>query len=249
MNQITKGQLFIGSDSMDAISYFHFLVREGSSRLLISSCQLEALQMEIVELLAEQFERWTGGQSSSVPVETGQRIQQSVFFTVGYFLKSKHDAEAALDEIKGTAVKDLFRKGKQLIQKDFLAADGLLQSIQKEPLPTDIIAYNDTVNEGLPLFFRSYDQDYAAHETPASIDYPLSSDNIDLCGIEYISAYLKKLKLENEFCSCFSHHEIHCLLRGYDRQYKELLFNICDLVLANATASLLLGREIGRAHV
>ncbi len=243
MNQITKRQIFIGSDSMDAVSYFQFIVKEGGRHTLISSSQLESLQLQIVELLAEQFERRTGGQSSSVSVETGQRIQQSVFYTIGYFLKSMRNAEAALETLKETALKELFLNGKNLVKTDFQVAYEQLQSIQKDRFPTDIISYNDTVDVGLSMFFRAYDMDFEAHETPASIDYPLSGDNMNLCGVEYITDYLMKLKLENEFCRCFSNEEIHCLLRGYDRQYKELLINVCDLVLANAAGVRLLGRN------
>lgn len=229
--------------SLDAASFFHLLVTEGCRLSLISPGQLEALQYQIIELLTEQLNRWTGGQSSSVPVETGQQIQQSVFYTAGYYLKSLPDPECALEALKGNPLKDIFLQGKQLIEINLKEAKELLRSIQGAPLATDVFAYNDTLANGLPMFFTSYDMDYEAHETPASIDYPLSSDNMNQTGIEYIHGYLQKLHLENEFCQSFSNEEIHCLLRGYDRQYKELLFNIYELVLVNAVGSQLLGRN------
>ena len=64
-------------DELDAVSYFHFLVKEGHRLTLIQPDQLEKLQYQLLELLTNQFNRYTSGQSSSVTVETGQRIQQS----------------------------------------------------------------------------------------------------------------------------------------------------------------------------
>lgn len=243
MNHIINEKYLIEPVSMDAVGFFHYLVREGSRLSLISRGQLENLQYQIIELLSEQFNRRTSGRSSSVPLETGQQIQQSVFYTIGYYLKSMPGAESALKALKETALKEIFFHGKKLMEEDFEAAKDLLHVIQTNRLATDLIAYNDTLDEGLPIFFRSYDMDYEAHETPASIDYPLSNDEMDLTGLDYINDYLKKLQLENEFCNCFPNEEIHSLLRGYDRQYKELLINVCDLVLTNAAGSLLLGRD------
>lgn len=242
MNQIEK-QYFTEARSLDAVSFFHFLVNEGFRRSLLTSEQLETLQYQIVLLLADQFNRWTGGQSSSVPVETGQRIQQSAFYAVGYWLKSLPDTESALDELKSHTLAELFQKGRERIKTVRTEAEALLQAVQQQPFTTDVMAYNETLFEGIPMFFTSYDEDFEAHDTPASIDYPLGNDKMNLTGIEYIFEYLRKLRLENQFCSLFSADEIHSLLLGYDRQYKELLFNIYDLILTNAVGCVLLGRS------
>jgi hypothetical protein len=239
MNPIEK-QRFGQIGPLDAAGFFQFLVKEAGRLSLISSDELEALQYQLVGLLAVQFSRWAGGFSSSVPVETGQQIQQSVFYTVGYYLKSLPDVEHALESLKGKPLEELFLSGKKLIETNLAEADKRLRSMQKDRFSTDVIAYRDTLDRGLPMFFTAYDADYGAHETPASIDYPLGNDRMNLSGIEYISEYLRKLTLENEFCAYFPNTEIHCLLRGYDRQYKELLFNIYDLVLANAIGCLLI---------
>lgn len=246
MYQIER-QYIREAGSMDAISFFQYLVREGSRLSLIAPEQLESLQIQTVGLLAEQFNRWTGGQSSSVPVDTGQQIQQSVFYTVGYYLKSLPDAESAVSELKNRPLKELFQMGRERIERVSKEAEELLRAVQADHFVTDVIAYNDTI-DGLAMFFTSYDADFEAHDSPASIDYPLGNDKMNLTGVEYIYEYLRKLRLENEFCSLFSREEIHSLLRGYDRQYKELLFNIYDLTLTNAVGYALLDRNDRRLH-
>lgn len=234
---------------LDAAGFFHHLIEEGGRLSLISPGQLETLQYQLVELLADRFNRRTSGFSSSVPVETGKSIQQSVFYTVGYYLKSLKDAESALEVLISEPLGELFLRGQKLIDTNLVNAKKLLRFVQQNRLATDVLAYNDTLDAGLPEFFSSYDTDYGAHETPASVDYPLGNDSMNLTGIEYISQYLHKLRLENEFCSRFPQEEIRSLLRGYDRQYKELLFNIYELVLTNAVGCLLVDMaDVGKAE-
>ncbi len=60
-----------------------------------------------------------------------------------------------------------------------------------------------------------------------------------LTRIDYLSGYLRTLEQENKFCSYFPTEDIYVLLRGYDPHYRELLFNIYELVLHNAAGSLM----------
>jgi len=242
MNSIENQKLKM-NDSLDAVSYFQELVKEGFRVSLLDPSQVEKIQYQIADLLVHQFNRYTGGMSSSVPIETGQRIQQSLFYTIGYFLKNLPDEESGLKTLSERALSELYQEGKKLIESDIETAKVLLFSVRGNRLVIDVLAYNDTLDEGLSLFFSSYDVDYGAHETPASIDYPLSCDKMLLTGIEYLSSYLRTLELENKFCSYFPAEDIDALLRGYDPHYRELLFNIYELVLNNAVGSLLLRQD------
>lgn len=242
MSHIEK-QYFKETGSQDASNYLLFLVKEGYRLSLITPEQLESIQYQLAALLANRLNRWTGGMSSSVLIETGQQIQQSVFYTVGYYLRSITSPETALELLKTRRLQDLFEEGLRLLKSDFQKAEQLLHEVREHRFPTDVMAYNDTIQEGLALFFSSYDMDFGAHESPGSVDYPLGNDKMNLTGLEYVRTYLLKLQLENTFCRLFPADEIHCLFRGYDKQYQELLFSMYDLVFANAVGSLLLGRN------
>jgi hypothetical protein len=244
MNQIDK-QNFTADRDLDAVSYFHTLVSEGCRHSILKPSELQTLQYQLLKLLTDQFNRYTSGQSSSVPVETGQQIQQSVFYTVGYYLKSLPAVQAGLEALQSCTLSELYAKGQKLIELHFQEAQKLLHTLQQERLDTDIYAYNSTLMEGIPIFFTSYDMDYGAHDNPGSVDYPLCLDKMNLTGIDYVLTYLQKLKLENEICRCFSMDEIKELLEGYDLEYKDLLFNLFELVFNNAIGCLLLGRSDG----
>ncbi|QOX63577.1 hypothetical protein FRZ06_09540 [Anoxybacterium hadale] len=231
------------SKGLDASTFFQEVVNEGSRRSLLSQRKLEQLPYQILELLTTAFNRYTSGFSSSVPLETGQKIQQSIFFTLGYYLKRRPLSDEVFSNLETCPLDELYQKGKKQIEEDFLTAKELLAAIQKNLPYDDVLAYSDTLKKGIPLFFAAYDADYGAHENPGSIDYPLSNDPMVLTGLEYLMDYLKKIQLENLFCSYYPSSEVISLIRGSDPMYREQLFNIFDLVLANSLASLLVGRS------
>lgn len=233
MNNLEKPQL-IKRGHLNQAHYFRSILEKAGSLGLLTGSELENIQLQCVELLARQVERYTCGESSSVKIETAQNIMESIFYTIGIYLKSMPSPEMGLTALKQQPLSELHSHGKKLIRANFEGARKLFQAVENSRIPTDNHAYNDTIQNGIPEFFSSYDIDFAAHETPAPIDYPVSNDKMELTGIEYICGYLQKLHLENQFCSNFAKHDLDCLLRGYDDRYQDLLINIFGLALTNA---------------
>ena len=85
------------------------------------------------------------------------------------------------------------------------------------------------------------------------IDYPLALDDESLTGIRYIRRYLERLLMENAFCAAFAPEDIGRLLTGYGALYgaddRELLVNVCEVVLCNSVCAVLLGRPAGTLAV
>ena len=210
---------------------------------MLTDSQLESIELQSMQLLAKQTEKYTGGESSSVKVDTAQNIMQSIFYSIGIYLKSFEDIDMSVEVLKQKPLFEMLRHGQELIRIQLDSAKKMFYEIRSDSIVTDNCAYNDTVPSGIQVFFSSYDVEFAAHDTPASIDYPLSNDKMELAGIDYIYSYLQKLSLENEFCKNFMHHDIDCLLRGYDNNYKDLLLNIFGLVLTNLIGSLLVNKN------
>lgn len=238
MNSLEKYHL-IKKENLNATDYFQSILEEAFRLKLLTDSEFENIQLQSIQLLAKQTERYTSGESSSVKIETAQGILQSIFYSIGIYLKSFPDADMSIATLKQKPLVELYQQGKKLIGIQLNSAKQLLYAIQNDHIVTDNCAYNDTIQHGIPIFFSAYDIDFAAHDTPASIDYPLSNDKMALGGIEYIFSYLQKLILENHFCKNFTSSTIHCLLRGYDEHYQDLLINIFELVLTNAVGSVL----------
>lgn len=233
----------IKKENLDSAYYFQSLLQEARRLELVSDSEFESIQMQSLQLLAGQTERFTGGKSSSVQIETAQGLMQSILYSIGLYLKSFPDADLGLTALKQSSLSDLYQNGKKLIKSKLDHAGQLFSAIQNNSIATDNCAYNDTLEHGVPFFFSNYDLEFAAHETPAMIDYPVNNDRTELAGVEYIDSYLQILFWENQFCQNFTKHDIHCLLRGYNDNYQDLLINIFGLVVTNALASVLTGKK------
>jgi len=231
----------IDEERLDGSDYLQSLVKAAFRLKLIDESCVERIQLQLLQMLSGHVERYTRGESSSVTVEKAQMLTQSILYGLGVRLKSLSDNREALSAITGRPLSELYEEGMSIIREMIGSAEALLEKARAGRIVTDLEAYNETVDEALPGFFQAYDSDFQAHETAASIDYPLGFDRMDLSGIEYIHIYLQKLNWENHLCSHYSERDLRRLLNGYDRHYSALLVNVFQLVLTNALGSLLAG--------
>ncbi len=248
MNDLQKQQS-IKREKLNEEHYFQSIINEAHSLNLLNDSELEGIQIQSLRLLARQTERYTGGDSSSVRVETAQSILQSVLYSIGVYLKSLPETDMGLEQIKQMQLAELFQRGRKLIERKVNVSRHILQLILSEHIENDNIAYKETIKNGLPGFFSTYDAEYAAHDTTGSIDYPLNIDKMECVGIEYIYNYLQTLYWENRFCKNFTVHDIDCVLRGYDEQYQDLLVNIFRIVFTNALGCILANRSVDHLDV
>jgi len=234
----------IDNNKLSGEQYFASILQEAYSNGLLCDSDMENIQLQCIQLLAYKCERYSGGESSSIRVEAAESIMKSNLYTIGLYLKSLPDVDLAVNEIKKASVSEMYQKGRELINVRLHSAKYIYNLVQKNKLTTPNYSYNSTINEGIESFFKAYDPDYEAHETPASIDYQLCNTVTNLIGIEFILKYLENLFLENEFCRDFAAEDIHHLLYGYDKGYKDLLINIFEQVLTAAVGCSLANRSV-----
>lgn len=210
---------------------------------------LGRIYYERIELLKVNLKYYTKDESSSVMVEVAESILQCIDYTIGIYLKTFDNLESIIEEIKNTNLFDMLKMGHDLIKEKILYSKKLLHEINENKLEVDNYSYSDTIDYGIPLFFKEYNDLFSAHETPASIDYQLYIDNMNYIGIEYIFNYLETLSLENEFCNNFHISEINKVLRGYDKKCELLLINIFELVLINSLGVIICGKDLNSLNV
>ena len=239
MNNIKK-QTRIDGDKLSGEFYFQSLLQEAYVKGALSTKESERVQRECLKLLADCTERFTRGQSSSVRVEIAQSIMASSFFTIGIYLKSLPDVNAALFHIENEPIEKLYEYGLQVLKRKINVAHYFYNRVCKSKLKTANHAYNITIDQGFKPFFESYEINFHAHEIPSDIDYQLIDPVTDLAGVEFVIKYLENLYYENLFCSYFDADIIHEVMSGYDPTYKNLLDNICAQVFQNALGCQLL---------
>ena len=241
---------YIEENLLDSENYFQSLFTEVCERQLISDVQMECIQMELLELMEKEVVRYTNDESSSIPVEKAQEILQSICFSIGFYLKCISPMTQKLDALKDRKLLELYYNGLKGVQDCVNESRLLYTQLQKTAMPELInFAYQDTVFKALPEFFHDYEPEFAAHITQALIDYPLSEVVENLCGVEYIYAYLQRLSLEQSFLNKFAIQDINLLLENYDEQAKHMLINIFEIVLTNAFACVLLDQKLERLLV
>ncbi|QAA32118.1 DUF6179 domain-containing protein [Clostridium manihotivorum] len=222
--------------------YFQSMLQLLYSNKLLSTKQLEKVQFQLIELLEETVSYYTRYESSSVRVEVAEQIMLSICFTIGLYLKQQSTMKDNIALIKNAGVKQLFKEGEKILRDKVELCKSLLNNIYETRLNTETYAYTDTIDYGIPLFFKEYDTRFASHDMPGSIDYQLAIDVRNLTGVECLEEYLNRLRVENKFCAFFNGEDIEALLKGFKKDYIHMLINIFQLVLTNSLGCVLVGK-------
>ena len=198
----------------------------------------------LYSLLSAQCKSFTGGQSSSLSVETVEALLSSICFSLSCFA-NKYGQNALLKippEKALEGARDILKKRIQLCKTLYL-------TLLRLPFQPDNVSYRDTVN-GMENFFKKYDYYFFADQIPCDIDYQLClpvSEN--LWGVDFLTEYIKRLICEGRFCGAFQRYEITALLANFGSRNDELLINVFTPVLSNALGRVLLGNDISTLEV
>ncbi len=199
------------------------------------------IEVKIWSFLGTYINRYTMGDSTSVPIEIAEELLNSICFSLDLELRGLNNAHKILIEkdiehlLKASWIKiiSLMGYGKKL-----------LIEVKNSYPNIENTSYNDTIDE-IEKFFNKYDYRFFAHKINCSIDYQLANPISEkLQGIEYINEYLKSLLIENQFCLNFPKDNIIYLLKSYCQDYEGLLINIFEPILTNAIGLKALGENV-----
>lgn len=185
----------------------------------------EIIVLKLWELLGKVTERYTMGDSSSVPEEVVEELLRSICFLLK---RELGDLKTSVVLLENGDLEKILKFAWVNIEKDIAKGKKLLEAVIDSSIGVDNISYIDTIAE-IGKGLKYYNYRFFAHQVNCSIDYQLSNalpENLQ--GIEYINEYLKRLLFENKFCS----------------NYEELLINIFEPVLTNAIGLTLLNKDI-----
>lgn len=164
-----------------------------------------AFNADLLRLLAARTDRYTMGDSSSVPIETAGELLKSICFSLELACEAQGLNMYALPE--NTKLPELLLAGQAEIERRIATGKKLL----KQALPllegVDDLVFHETISE-IAQFFKRYDMQFFAHGIPCDIDYLLDmpiSENLQ--GIDYINAYLKEIIAEGDEVPLLRKHE------------------------------------------
>lgn len=233
----------IKAEELSSKYYFQSLTQQASRCGLLSDSVLSTLQTDLFFILSEQTDKWSRGESSSVPTEKAQDIMASILYVIGIQLKSYETPELAVDILKSEPLKVLFEQGLKLVRRKMAISKHLQKKIIENLLDTPNVYYRSTISDGINGFFKLYRPQFAAHEIHITVDYPIIIGRPELDGIEFIEQYLRCIQAENAFCVHFASQNIHHLLCGLTQDYRSVPLNIFEPVLLSALGLVIQGRS------
>lgn len=207
----------------------------------ITPHQAQEVRQKALILLQDVLNRYTHGECTSVSRKTAAELWESTSYILDTAVGSFPSEDSAA-RMLGCNFRALYRQGLCLVREKHRKAARLFGSVRAAPPAAAPLCYQETLESGIPGFLRAYDAQFAAHETPGMIDYPLCFEPAGT-GIGYMYEYLTYLSWENSFCGRFPAQELELLCRGFDKQYEPLLFNVYRLAADNCIGCGILGRN------
>ncbi|MDP4093128.1 MAG: DUF6179 domain-containing protein [Bacillota bacterium] len=228
------------------------IIKEGFSKGMIEKRKIEDIQTQILMILKDLIQRYTNGESSSVTIETAEKLLNSICFSIDACTAGYIGTRERIDLLLNGSITELYEKGLEIVSSYVAETKKLYYRIIKTRLNVPVEAYNLTIDD-FPIFFNKYSIVFGAHDAPSNIDYPLMFDNSHLKGVFYMKQYMENLLFETEICSHFDNREILKLLACYGKvysiDYKKTLLNICELVINNSIFSVIAGSKADRLTI
>ncbi|MDD3395051.1 MAG: DUF6179 domain-containing protein [Anaerotignum sp.] len=224
--------------------YAQSLMEQAYLAGLLSDKELEKIQLDCLTLLAKLTEQYNNGDSSSIRVETAEKILTSILFTIGIHLKNYISPDAAVEALQKERIDLLYQLGRKQIDTLINTSRFLHSHIISNLLDTPNIFYRSTIVDGIHGFFKLYRPDFFAQEIHITADYPTDHEVSDFVGIEFIQQYLENIFYENDFCNRFPSDNIHHLLCAYHTDYQNLLINLFEPVFICALGCILVHKDV-----
>ena len=234
-------------NNIDRNQYYISLVKECIKANIIDNKIIYNTQIELGKLLKAIIMKYTKGESSSVTIETAEKLLIGIWYTIDTYLYSLNNIEDSIDAINNETLEKMYNEGKVILKEDFEITKELYEKTIENKLDLEIIAYNDTLLDGIEAFFKNYNIEFEPHEMPGSIDYPLAFDDWNVQGLNYIRNYIRNINIENRICSYFDKSDINNMLEQYGKMYcinyRDLLINVFELTITNAVFSIIINRN------
>lgn len=247
----TQGE--INKANLKQNQYTISLMNEGLRTRLLHPQEVYSIQSKMMLILKDLIRRYTQDESSSVAVETAEGFLTSILYSVDAQMKSYEQPDKAVAALQTIDLREIYEQGVERVRQCFEEAKRLYAEVKKDKLEVDVDAYNLTIDESLPVFIKKYEIVFDAHNTMASIDYPLAIDDMRVQGVYYIRQYLERLLMETRFCRLFDNRELLDLLRSFGElcrfDYRIELFNLFELTFHQAIFSVLSGGAAHEVHL
>lgn len=193
---------------------------------------------EILALFQKELNRYVGDGATSVSEKAGRNIFASIRYTLS----------AAPN--KNLPIEQSFCDGQRRLLFLMEQSETNFRAVLAMKIHLPLDTYYGTLYREIPAFFRLYDAQYAAHETPSLMDYPLAIEIENLSGILYMHEYLRRIRMESEYVHRISEELCTELVEAYGRKYDmdvtSVPVNFFEIMMGQAFAVALVRDIVGK---
>ncbi|MEY8355354.1 DUF6179 domain-containing protein [Lachnospiraceae bacterium 54-53] len=197
---------------------------------------------ELVQVVAELADKYTGRDSSSITYEKAGQLMEAVLYCIREYEAHLADGQEQLSTEAGPDGKTAYGLGYELVLKKVKEARDLYNRIIPDFRFYDNRCCYDTFARGIPSFFVRYDPRFAPQNHILTLDYPVLMPVNALCGIDAVNAYIRYAALEQLFLVKLPDAYVRHVLRAYSTDYEELFINLPAIVLRNLLGCRIAGR-------
>lgn len=191
---------------------------------------------ELIPLVKELCDRYTGKESTSVTYEAAQQLMEAVLYCIH---ETAGDVDAAGVSDGRRTARMAYEYGYELAVRKVGQARELYNRMAEIFRSYGNKAYEETFRHGIPAFFLWYDVRLKPQDHIITMDYPVMKNLEGLCGIDAIWEYLRCLEAEQTFLARFPEDYIRQVNVARCADYEEYYINPCRVMLRHVLCCML----------
>lgn len=226
------------------------ILRQALTEQQIDTKRYQSLCLEIYDVINELVNLYNHKKSSSISLENYKLMINTLnyYFNHG-FMNHK------MNELIEKGIHHFFDLGYFGVNKDINEIKDLLEQSKRKRIKTSNERYNSILDEQIPNFLKTCDEyrgSFNACFTKEDLDYPLidglplDHDMYMSDGTDLVLYYLRRFKIENDFCNLFG-LKMPELIKQYelckDIEITLLNINLCELCLIQYVANRLIQKK------
>lgn len=186
---------------------------------------------ELLPVVSELAQKYAGYESTSITYEKAQSLMEAVLFCLNEYNTSYMNTNSLV--YKDIPVTEQYNIGVKLLYEKVENIREIFNKISLQFEDFGVKCLYDTVQKGIPQFLKWYDIRFCPQDTILTLDYPLLIDLSSLSGADAVYEYIRAIRAEQIFLRALDRNYITSVLEIYDSEYREMIENICSIVLTD----------------
>ena len=141
-----------------------------------------SIQQDIGSLLNKTIQKYCGNSSTSVTVEVGEQLLESIYYTMDANFRDDFNMDKYIELFKQNSIEVIFKMGEQKLKDLFEETKQIYNRVCQNKYNTEVIAYNNTLLKEFGNFFDIYDMKFNAQDIKISVDYTLIFGDMGVNG-------------------------------------------------------------------